>query len=118
MPVAERLENHATIKHCQSSVAGLHLQVQLSAASTSDVKRLVAIFVAALYASTHLLVADVARQLPSGFGNLLNVHDGFHERVVTKRHLRYPHCAKQVSPFGGIGLLECTIRVGAKDARL
>jgi hypothetical protein len=38
--------------------------------------------------------------------------------VVAERDFGNPHRTKQMRPLGGIGLLECSIRVGAKDAGL
>lgn len=55
---------------------------------------LVAILVATLDAGAHSLAADVARQLPSGFGDFLDIHDRLHERVVSQRDFGNPHGAK------------------------
>lgn len=118
VPVAECLENHTAIENCKSTVTGLHFQVELGAPGTRDVEGLVAVLVTALYAGTHLLVTDVTRKFPPSLWNLLNIHYGLHERMVTERDLWYPHRTKQMSPFRGIGLLECTVSVRAEDARL
>lgn len=52
---------------------------------------LVAILVATLDAGAHSLTADVAGQLPSGLGDLLDIHDRLHEGVVSQRDFRNPH---------------------------
>lgn len=79
---------------------------------------LVAILVATLDARPHLLVADIALQLPSRPRDLLHLHNRLHEGMIAKRHFRYPHCAEQMSPSRGISLLKGPIGIGAENAGL
>lgn len=57
--VTKRFEN-TRIQRSWATMSRFHLQEQLSPPSTCDMKRLVAVFVAALYAGTHFLVAYIA----------------------------------------------------------
>lgn len=116
--IAKGLEDHAAVKNSKSPLNGLHLEEKTSPPCTSDVESLVAILVATLDAGAHSLAADVAGQLPSGLGDLFDIHDRLHERVVSQRDFRNPHGAKQMGPFGRIRLLECTVCIGTKYARL
>lgn len=116
--IAKGLEDHAAVKNSKSSLNGLHLEEKTSPPCTSDVESLVAILVATLDACAHSLAADVAGQLPSSLGDLFDIHDRLHERVISQRDFRNPHGAKQMGPFGRIRLLECTVCIGTKYARL
>lgn len=82
MLVAECFQNHAAIQNCQCTGCGLHLEVELSPSGAGDMECLVAVLIATLNARTHPLVADVALKFPPGSWDLLDFHDGLHERVV------------------------------------
>ena len=81
-------------------------------------KCLVACLVSALDARTHTLLANVAVQLPSSLWHFLDIHNRFHESVISKRDLWNPHGAKEMSPFGRVCLFEGAIRVWAEYAGL
>jgi hypothetical protein len=61
---------------------------------------LIAILVTALDARSHSLVADIAGQSPSILWYFFDLHDGFHESVISQRDLRNPHGAKKMRPLG------------------
>ncbi len=81
-------------------------------------KCLVARLVTALDARSHPLIAQITGQLPTSLWDLLYLHNWLHERGITKGYLWNPHCAEKMCPFRSIGLLECTVGVGAKYAGL
>ena len=84
MLVTERLQYSGTIKDSQCTVAVFHLEEEAGSSRTSNVERLVTGLVPALDTSTHSLVAEITGQLPSSFGDLFNLHDRLHERMVAK----------------------------------
>jgi hypothetical protein len=80
-------------------MAVLHFQVKSSSTGASDMKCLVASLVAALNASAHPLATEVACQLPTSLRHFLNVHNGFHEGVISERNFWNPHSAQKMGPF-------------------
>lgn len=112
MAVTERLENGRVNA---SSRTGLHLKKQLSSAGAGDVKGLVADLVAALYAGSHPLLADVAHQAPAISRNLFNILDRLHVSGVGNRDFGYPDCAQQMRPPERVGLLEGALNIWTKD---
>lgn len=79
-------------------------------------KGLVADFVAALYARTHPLFANIANKSPSVARDLFNVLYRFHICRIGDGDLRNPDSTKQMRPSQGAGLLECPIDIGTEDA--
>lgn len=118
MFIAKRLEDHTAIQDGERTLAGLHLKIQPGPSSAGNMKSLIAVLVAALYAGTHSLMADVTCQLPPVLRDLLHIHDRLHECVIPERDFGDPHCTKQMGPFRGIGLLKGTIMVGTEDTCL
>ena len=92
-----------------------HLEEQLGLPCACDVKCLVAILVSTLDASAHLLLTNVAVQLPSALRHLVNVRYGLHERHVSNRNFWNPNRAEQVRPSERICLLECAVHIGTEN---
>jgi hypothetical protein len=58
-----------------------------------------AVFIAALNGCSHLLLTDVAKQLPAAAWDFLNVGDWLHQRRVPDGNFWDPDGTQQVSPF-------------------
>jgi hypothetical protein len=75
-----------------------------------------AVLVAALNTCTHLLLTNVACELPAGLWHLFNILNRFHEGQISKRNLWDPECAKQMTPSERCSLLECPLCIWTEDA--
>lgn len=77
-------------------------------------ERLIARFVAALNTGAHLLLTNIAAELPAGFGNFFNIHNRLHEDMIPQTHLGDPHRTQKMRPPTTVRLLETTICIRAE----
>ena len=75
-----------------------HLKKKFGLPCAGDVESEIAVLVATLNTGAHLLITDIAAQLPPTFGDFVNVGDRFHESHVRDRNFRNPDRTQQMAP--------------------
>lgn len=95
---------------------GFNLHEETSPLGTGDMEGSVTVHFVALDSSSHaLLLADIARELPSSWGNVIYPFNGLQEHSVCKADLWNPNGTNHMSPAAIAGLLEGSTFVWAED---